>query len=223
MHGRGSTTAGTGPGVKRSTTPTMRVAILDYGAGNLASVRRAFAHLGADAVVTADPTEIAAADRVVFPGVGAAASCMTALRSTGTDAALRAALAGGRPVLGICLGLQLLFESSEEDGGTACLGILPGKVVKFQPTDSHIKVPHMGWNPTKLSDPILGRNLPPDSLFYYVHSYHVVPGPGVQVVAVSDHGQTFCAGVRRDNLVAMQFHPEKSGPAGLQLLADFIA
>ena len=201
----------------------MRVAILDYGAGNLASVRRAFAHLGAEAVITADPQVITGAERVVCPGVGAAASCMGALKGSGTDAALRAALGAGRPVLGICLGLQLLFEHSEEDGGTPCLGILPGRVIRFRCTDPGLKIPHMGWNPTVLTDPVLGRSLPQESLFYYVHSYHVVPGPGVQVVATSDHGGTFCAGVRRDNLVAMQFHPEKSGPAGLRLLADFIA
>ena len=200
----------------------MAIAILDYDAGNLTSVQRALAHLGLQAVVTADPAVVARADQVVFPGVGAAGQCMGSLRAKGLDRALYAAVAADKPVLVICVGMQLLFESSEEDGGVPCLGILPGRVVRFRPVEPTIKVPHMGWNPTRLTDPVLGRGLPPEPCFYYVHSYHCVPGPGVDIIATAEHGGAFCAGVRRGNLAAMQFHPEKSGAAGLQLIRNFL-
>ncbi len=199
------------------------LAILDYDAGNLTSVQRALAHLGFDALITADPAVVATADQVVFPGVGAAGQCMGSLRARGLDRALHAAVAADKPVLVICVGMQLLFERSEEDGGVACLGILPGEVVRFRPTDPTIKVPHMGWNPTRLTDPVLGVGIPPDSAFYYVHSYHCVPGPGVEVIATADHGGPFVAGVRRERLAALQFHPEKSGPVGLRLIRNFLA
>jgi imidazole glycerol-phosphate synthase subunit HisH len=200
----------------------MAIAILDYDAGNLTSVQRALAHLGLEAAVTADPSVVARADQVVFPGVGAAGQCMGSLRARGLDRALQAAVAANKPVLVICVGMQLLFESSEEDGGVPCLGLLPGRVVRFRPRDPAIKVPHMGWNPTRLIDPVLSRGLPQDPCLYYVHSYHCVPGSGVEVIATADHGGTFCAGVRRGNLAAMQFHPEKSGAVGLQLIRNFL-
>ncbi len=200
----------------------MRVAILDYQAGNLTSVQRALAHLGQDAQVTARPEEVAKADRVIFPGVGAAGSCMANLRAAGLDQALREVIAASRPLLCICVGMQLLFESSEEDGGVACLGLLPGAVRRFRPADPTIKVPHMGWNPVALRDP-LSAGIAPGSPFYFVHSYYCDPGPGVEVIATSVHGQQFCAGVRRGDLAAFQFHPEKSGAAGLKLLANFLA
>ncbi len=200
----------------------MATVILDYDAGNQTSVLRALAHLGHAAAITADPAAVAAADRVVFPGVGAAGSCMARLRERGVDGALRAALARGVPVLCVCVGLQLLFEHSEEDD-TPCLGLLPGRVVRFRPADPAIKVPHMGWNPvTWTPGEPLAAGIDGASM-YFVHSFHAVPGPGVRVVAESDHGGRFCAAVRRDNLVAAQFHPEKSGPAGLRLLANFLA
>ncbi len=199
------------------------IAILDYQAGNITSVRRAFASLGQEAVVTADPAIVASADRVVFPGVGAAGSCMANLRSAGLDRSLREIAASGKPLLCVCIGLQLLFDWSDEDGGVACLGLLPGRVVRFAPSDPSIKVPHMGWNDVAFAadDPLAGAL--PDRHFYFVHSYHCVPGPGVQVIAEADHGGRFCAGVRRGNLAAVQFHPEKSGPAGLALLRNFLA
>ncbi len=201
----------------------MRTVILDYDAGNLTSVQRACAHLGHNAAVVRDPAAVDAAERVIFPGVGAAAQCMGSLTSLGLGDALRRAIASGKPVLAICVGLQLLFEHSEEDGGVPCLGILPGKVVRFRPTDHAIKVPHMGWNEVDFAaDEPLAAGLP-GRHFYYVHSYYVQPAPGVRVVASSDHGGRFCAGVRRDNLVAFQFHPEKSGAVGLELLRRFLA
>jgi len=202
----------------------MGVAIIDYEAGNLASVQRALAHLGCAASITSDAAEIRSADRVIFPGVGAAASCMAALRASGMDDALREAVASGRPVLGICVGMQLLFEHSEEDGGIDCLGLLPGRVRRFQPGDRRLKVPHMGWNPVHFADgePV-AAGLTSNAAFYFVHSYYCEPSAEVAVVAESEHGQGFCAGVRRDNLVALQFHPEKSGPVGLHVLRNFLA
>lgn len=201
----------------------MRVAIIDYDAGNLTSVARAVAGVGQSAIVTRDPAVIAGADRVIFPGVGAAASCMASFRALGMDQALLDVVRRDRPVLCICVGLQLLFGSSEEDGGTPCLGLLEGAVVRFRPTDAACKVPHMGWNATRLDDEALSQGIAPESHFYYVHSYHVAPGAGVQVIASADHGGRFCAGVRRGNLAAVQFHPEKSGAVGLRLLGNFLA
>jgi glutamine amidotransferase len=200
----------------------MRTVILDYDAGNLTSVQRACTHLGQATEIVRDPAAVDAADRVIFPGVGAAGSCMANFRRQGLDLALRRAIDAGKPVLAICVGLQLLFESSEEDGGTPCLGILPGRVVRFRPEAAAIKVPHMGWNEVEfaagepLAAGLSGRHL------YFVHSFYAQPGPGVEVVATSDHGGRFCAGVRRRNLVAFQFHPEKSGAVGLRLLANFL-
>jgi glutamine amidotransferase len=201
----------------------MSTAILDYDAGNLTSVQRALAHLGHEAVVTADPEVVDRAERVIFPGVGAAESCMASLNRKGLGDAIRRAVARDKPVLVICVGMQLLFERSAEDGGVPCLGILPGTVERFQPTDPTIKVPHMGWNPTRLRDPLLSAGIADESCFYYVHSYHCVPGPGVEVIATADHGGPFCAGVRRGNLAAVQFHPEKSGTVGLRLMQNFLA
>ena len=202
--------------------PPMRTVILDYDAGNLTSVQRACAHLGQETQIVRDPTAVDHADRVIFPGVGAAGSCMSSLEASGLGKALRRAIASGKPVLAICVGLQLLFERSDEDGGVPCLGILPGKVVRFQPTDHALKVPHMGWNDVAFAaDEPLAIGLPGRHC-YYVHSYYVEPGPGVRVVAWSDHGVRFCAGIRRDNLAAFQFHPEKSGAVGLKLLANFL-
>jgi glutamine amidotransferase len=201
----------------------MRVAIIDYQAGNLTSVSRALAHLGHDSEVTSDPAAIAKADKVIFPGVGAAGSCMANLRSAGLDRSVRAVVAAGTPLLCICVGMQLLFERSAEDDGVPCLGILPGEVRRFAPADAAIKVPHMGWNPVELAPDPLATGIADHSHFYFVHSYYCAQSVGVEWIATSDHGQRFCAGVRRGNLAAVQFHPEKSGPAGLRLLANFLA
>src|SRR4051812_11464430 len=203
----------------------MRVAILDYQAGNLTSVERALAHLGHVAEVTSDPAVLARADRVIFPGVGAAGSCMGHLRAAGLDHALRPVIAAGKPLLCICIGMQLLFEHSEEDGGVDCLGVLPGTVKRFVASDPSIKIPHMGWNAVTLAADPLTAGIPDGSHFYFVHSYYCAPTPaaGTTLLAESEHGVRFCAGVRHGNLAAVQFHPEKSGPAGLKLLGNFLS
>lgn len=203
----------------------MPVAILDYNAGNVTSVAHAVRGLGFDAEITADHDVIRAADQVIFPGVGAAATCMQVLRERGLDVALHEAVESGKSVFGICVGMQLLFDHSEEDGGVDCLGILPGVVRRFELDDPTLKVPHMGWNPvTFASDEPLAKDLigAADTACYFVHSYYCDPEPSVKVIATTDHGHPFCVGVRRDNLVALQFHPEKSGPVGMSILKAFL-
>ena len=201
----------------------MRVAIIDYQAGNLTSVQRALAHLGQSATVTADPQVIAQADKVIFPGVGAAESCMANLRAAGLDQAMATVITAGNPLLCICVGMQLLFDRSEEDGGVACLRVIPGAVTRFQPTDSTIKVPHMGWNPVHWEQPDpIWDGITNDTPFYFVHSYYCAPATNIAPLATCDHGGRFCASVRRGSLIAVQFHPEKSGSAGLCLLDNFL-
>ena len=201
------------------------VAIIDYEAGNLTSVANAVAFLGHEGQVTQDPAVVAAADRVIFPDQGAAGSAMANLRRLGLEAPLRAALADGRPVLGICIAHQLIFEHSAEDGGTPCLGVLPGQVVRFEfPPERHVKIPQMGWNAVNLvrDHPVFdgvgsGREC------YFVHSYYPAPADDSLVLARTEYeGVEFAAVVGRDNLISMQFHPEKSGRAGLALLANFL-
>ena len=203
----------------------MSVAILDYNAGNVTSVAHAVHRLGLDAEVTSDHDVIRAADRVIFPGVGAAATCMAVLRERRLDVALREAVESGKPVFGICVGMQLLFDHSDENGGVECLGLLPGQVRRFDLDDPSLKVPHMGWNPVTFApdEPLAaGLHGAADTACYFVHSYYCVPDPSVQVIATADHGHEFCVGVRRDNLVALQCHPEKSGPVGVSILASFL-
>lgn len=203
----------------------MPVAILDYNAGNVTSVAHAVRSLGFDAEITADPDIIRAADHVIFPGVGAAATCMEVVRERGLDVALREAVESGKPVFGICVGMQLLFDHSEEDGGVECLGLLPGRVRRLELDDPTLKVPHMGWNPvTFATDEPLAKALigASDTACYFVHSYYCDPDPSVNVIATTDHGHSFCVGVRKDNLVALQFHPEKSGPVGMSILKSFL-
>ena len=185
-------------------------AIVDYGAGNLTSVRNAFAALGEETVTTRDPAVVASAARVVFPGVGAAGSAMANLSSSGLLEPVRAAALSGRPFLGICLGMQILFSRSDEDGGVDCLGVFGGRVRRF-PDVPGFKVPEMGWN--MVSD--LGE-------FYFVHSYcaEIVP----ETVGVAEYaGVRFTAMARRGRLWACQFHPEKSGRVGLELLKEWLS
>ena len=192
----------------------MTTAIVDYRAGNLTSVKNAFAALGAETVVTSDPAAIARADRVVFPGVGAAKSAMANLAALGLTGPVRQAALSGRPFLGICLGMQALFEHSEENGGVDLLGVFPGRVRRF-PDVPGFKVPEIGWNQ------VTGAG-PESPEYYFVHSYcaDVIP----ETVGVTEYaGVTFTATVRKGALLACQFHPEKSGRAGLALLKEWLS
>lgn len=193
-------------------------AIVDYRAGNLTSVRLAFEAIGVETVVTSDADTVRGAARVVFPGVGAAASAMENLRALGLVDAVREAATDGRPFLGICLGMQILFEHSEEDGGVDLLGILPGRVRRF-PNVPGCKVPEIGWNQVRG----LGiEGVPDGSEFYFVHSYYAEKGPCT--LGITEYaGVEFSSAVRRGNLIATQFHPEKSGRLGLVLLKDFVS
>lgn len=199
------------------------IAIIDYGMGNLRSVQKAFEAVGHAAEVTSDPDRVARADRVVLPGVGAFADAIAALRSSGLDAAFREAVRSGRPCLGVCLGLQLLFDWSEEDGRHEGLGLLPGRVVRFAPpAGSGLKVPHMGWNAldVRRSVPLLD-GIGPEPVVYFVHSYHAEADRPADVVATADYPNPFPAMVGRENLIACQFHPEKSQSVGLAMYANF--
>lgn len=202
------------------------IAILDYEAGNLTSVELAVREVGGDPVVTQDPAVVRDAERVIFPGVGSAAACMDNLRRLGLDRALTDAYEARKPILGICIGIQLLFERSEEDGGVECLGILRGEVVPFVFEEGRrAKVPHMGWNeivPTK-PHPVLAGIAPGDEC-YFVHSYHVRAYDDQVILAETDYaGVLFPCAVEWHNLAAVQFHPEKSGPIGLAILRNFLA
>ena len=197
------------------------IAIVDYQMGNLRSVQKAFERVGHAAEVTGDPAVIAAADKVVLPGVGAFADAIAELKRRELVEPIRAAIEAGRPFLGICLGLQLLFERSYEDGEHEGMGILPGEVRRFE-VPAEYKVPHMGWNQLHY------RNRPPifdgidnQTHFYFVHSYYVVPDDPAVVAGVAEYPNEFCAMICRDNLFATQFHPEKSQQAGLQVLRNF--
>jgi glutamine amidotransferase len=196
------------------------IAVVDSGSGNLRSVERALAHVGGAPVLTADPDRVRRADRVVVPGQGAFADCMATMRQSGLGEAIREVVAAGRPYLGICLGLQILFEDSEEHGPVAGLGILRGHVVRFP--HGPLKVPHIGWNQVAggEGEPLLA-GIPPEAHFYFIHSYLAVPTEARQVALTCDYGGPFCAAVRVDNLFACQFHPEKSQAVGLQLLGNF--
>jgi glutamine amidotransferase len=190
------------------------IAIVDYGAGNATSVALAFAAAGADARITRDPGAVRRADRVVFPGVGAARSAMDALAAARLDGAVREAADSGRPFLGICLGMQILFGRSDEDGGVDTLGVLPGRVRRF-PSGGGFKVPAIGWNQVRTRGAVPG--VPDGAEFYFVHSYYAEPGAFSE--GLSEYaGVAFASFVRRDRLWACQFHPEKSGRVGLGLL-----
>ncbi|WP_299189279.1 imidazole glycerol phosphate synthase subunit HisH [uncultured Psychrobacter sp.] len=205
-----------------------KVALLDYGMGNLHSAGKALSAVGADVSITNDPKVVAAADKIVFPGVGAMRDCMIGMREAGIDDVVRDAIFN-KPVMAICVGMQALFEQSAENGGTKCLSILNGNVEAFDPswTDEQgatIKVPHMGWNTiTEMNNRHpLWQGIEDNAHFYFVHSYYCAPADSSQVAAVCDYGQPFCASIIQDNLFATQFHPEKSHTAGLQLLKNFV-
>jgi glutamine amidotransferase len=206
----------------------MQVVIIDYGLGNLRSVQKAFVRLGADAVLTESSERLASADALVLPGVGAFGDGMTGLTQRNLVNPLRDAVMAGKPLLGICLGLQLFFESSEESPGVVGLGLLGGSVVKFDGkafgAQGGLKVPHMGWNTLRFASqhPVFA-GLPESPWVYFVHSYYVKPAQRSDVIAESDYGGTFCAVAGRQRFVGCQFHPEKSQSVGLKVLENFLA
>jgi glutamine amidotransferase len=197
------------------------IAIIDYQMGNLRSVQKGFEKVGHAAVISGDPQEIEAADRVVLPGVGAFEDAMADLRRTGLVDPILAAIDAGKPFLGICLGLQLLFDVSHEEGEHAGLGVIAGEVIRFVPGEGR-KVPHMGWNQLQVrrSAPVLA-GIPDGRHFYFVHSYYVVPRDESIIATETCYGPQFCSAIWRDNLFATQFHPEKSQRDGLQILKNF--
>jgi len=197
------------------------IAIIDYGMGNLRSVQKGFEKVGHAAVITSDPAEIAAADRVVLPGVGAFGDAMNELHKRGLIPQIHASIDSGRPFLGICLGLQLLFEVGHEGERREGLGILPGEVVRFQ-VPAEFKVPHMGWNQLQVARPApLLAGLEESPYMYFVHSYYVAPTDRSVIAAEASYPQPFTAMIWRDNLFATQFHPEKSQTDGLKMLKNF--
>jgi len=199
-----------------------RIAIVDYQMGNLRSVEKALEHVGAQPEITSDPARILSADKIILPGVGAFCDAIRELQARQLVEPLRECIASGKPFLGICLGLQLLFEKSYENGEYEGMGVLKGNVVRFN-LPHEFKVPHIGWNRvhSQQADVPLMRELSADPYMYFVHSYYVVPADPSVVWLTSDYGGPFCAAIRRDNLFATQFHPEKSQKEGLQLLKNF--
>ncbi len=195
------------------------ITIIDYGMGNLRSVEKAFAFLGHEVEVSHDPRSLGTASRIVLPGVGAFGDAMHELHSRDLVEPLRDAIAVGVPFLGICLGYQLLFESSEESPGVEGLGILPGRVVRFP---DRVKIPHMGWNDARFERKhAVLEKVEEGSFFYFVHSYYVEPAQPVDRLTATTYGIDFASGAARDNLVAFQFHPEKSSSAGMLILDAF--
>lgn len=197
------------------------IGIVDYGVGNLASVRNAFEHLGHDARLCADPAGADECDRLVLPGVGSFRAGMQALQQRGWVPALQSFGTSGRPFLGICMGMQLLFDKGEEHGPSAGLGLIPGEVVRLEPAPPN-RVPHVGWNSlsTAAVHPLLD-GVKPNVDVYFVHSYHCVPRDRPDAIGMCDFGGEFVAAVARGNVAGMQFHPEKSQPAGVRILDNF--
>jgi len=197
------------------------IKIVDYGMGNLRSVQKAFEKLGHQAVVCSRPAELAGAEKLVLPGVGAFRDAIHELRRTELDKPVLEHIASGKPMLGICLGLQLLFDVSYEDGEWQGLGVLKGKVVRFA-EQPDLKIPHMGWNNLEVVQPSgIFAGIPTGSSVYFVHSYYVVPSDESVIAARTEHGTTFVSAIGRGNLFATQFHPEKSQQLGLRLLNNF--
>lgn len=196
------------------------VAIIDYGAGNLRSVSNAIAKLGYQAKVTSDKNDVLDAPAVIFPGVGAAADTMNSLRKLGMDEVIRRLISEGRPLFAVCIGMQVLYEGTDEGGWNECLGIIPGKVKKLP---QGLKVPHMGWNQVKqrISHPIFD-GIPDETNFYFVHSYYGTPEDESVIAGTSEYGVSFCSMLIKGNLIATQFHPERSGEYGLKMYDNFL-
>jgi len=196
------------------------IAIIDYGMGNLKSVEKAFNFLGGDTFVTGSPKEILGASKVVLPGVGAFAEAVKCIKDTGLDQVINETIRKGKPFLGICLGLQLMFDYSEENGGFEGLGILKGKIKKI---DTGLKIPHMGWNSLNIKkENALFKGLSDNPYVYFVHSFHLVADDKEIVTATTEYGEEIEVAVEKDNIFLTQFHPEKSGKTGLKMLENFI-
>lgn len=203
----------------------IKLVVIDYESGNLRSVSKALESVGVRSVVTADPAEIASADAVIFPGVGSAPAAMAALNARNLVQPLRDYVASGRPFMGVCLGLQLLMDRTEE-GETTCLGIVPGIAKRLVSGElaGALKVPHMGWNSVRFTgDHPIFNGIPQDSYFYFVHSYYAVPEDPAGFFGMTSYGVDFCSVYAKGNLVATQFHPEKSGPVGVSIYKNFAA
>ena len=201
----------------------MSIAIIDYGMANLRSVQKAFEQVGHAAAVISEPEQIDRADKIVLPGVGAFQDAVATLRQKHLDEPILRHIARGKPFLGVCLGLQMLFDVGYEDGEHQGLGVLRGKCIRFDvDTTLGLKVPHMGWNQLQIQrpSPIL-RDLPENCGVYFVHCYHVVPADAAVIATTTDYGRPFVSSIWRDNVFATQFHPEKSQKVGLQILANF--
>jgi imidazole glycerol-phosphate synthase subunit HisH len=202
------------------------IAIIDYEAGNLTSVQRALAHLGKPSVITSDLSKVMQAERIIFPGVGAAGKAMEGLKRLELNQALLMSYQQGKPILGICLGTQIVMDWSEENN-TSCLGLIKGKVLRFPENGvdgdgRKLKVPHMGWNQVQLRRKhSLFEGVPPESEFYFVHAYYPAPENPVRVLGETFYGITFASVLHSRNLIAVQFHPEKSGRPGLRILSNF--
>lgn len=198
------------------------IVMIDYGASNIRSAQKAFEHIGATVRLTADPRAVLEAGKLVLPGVGAFGAGMDALRARGMDTAVCRRVQEGVPLLGICLGMQFLFESSDEMGDHEGLGLMPGHVTRFEAAGLDLKVPHMGWNQIEHPDshPLLA-DIPQGAYTYFVHSYYCVPKDPADVVAITAYGQPFASIVARGNVYGIQFHPEKSQQVGLQILRNY--
>jgi imidazole glycerol-phosphate synthase subunit HisH len=203
------------------------IAVVDYEAGNLASVKRSLKALEASVTITQDPAVVAQAEKIIFPGVGAAGEAMSNVQRLGLDRALHQAWSAGKPILGICLGAQIIMQHSAENN-TPCMGLLQGEVRRLSPPSVEVagerfKIPHMGWNQVRfLTGHPVFAGIPEGAEFYFVHSYYPSPADPIQVLGVTDYGQEFPSVVGSKNLVATQFHPEKSGRFGLMLLTNFL-
>ena len=203
------------------------IAIINYNAGNITSVARALQNIGQDFVITDETKKLDAASHVIFPGVGAAGEAMAYLREKNLDVWLKNYIKTGKPLLGICLGTQIILDYSEENK-TECIGLVAGSTKRFPKkltsAGELLKIPHMGWNSVQFrrSHPVF-RDVSPNTEFYFVHSYYPAPSEDAAVLGITDYGMNFCSVLAKDNLVAMQFHPEKSGRPGLQILRNFCA
>ncbi len=196
------------------------IAIIDYGMGNLRSVTNAFRRLGADMTITRDESAIRESTALVLPGVGAFGKCVENLKSFGLFDLLKEQIGEGKPYLGICLGMQILLESSEESPGVEGLGVIKGRVVRFR---GAMKIPHMGWNSVEIKKPsTIFDSVPSGSYFYFVHSYYPEPLEESAIATVTDYGSKFASSLQRENVFASQFHPEKSQAVGLKLLSNFV-